>query len=447
MCSFLFPIFLTFTAALGEAIEPNGAVPGLLSPVTELQFASRMEGKTIFQLMEDVVSQGEASLKSKKPIPHGVAQGLSVVGGEPSKFETWKISGIEREIQPIRVHIHRLHEALKTSSELNEKQKTALDAWVKKFDAADATCIKNPTFANIDVLTELLLVDVQSVFESSDKAEVVLLEAVMEATTIDQRLWHMENFFGRILNAFKKRIPIEDVPLIMDGVGIHPSVIIVGLKDQKAVTGFEKKYGAWIKRVNDRLKSVAKDGSLLKDHKADLTKLIAKLDAYDKIVSNGELETIGKGIELMRTVQNFMYQDEKLAPVALRIEVGLYASHQANFFGRLQLAIQQDLKNEKDKFEYKIGGIGVRGIFNEKNRLEVTHLSGIEKINEQLDSLIRLSEQTLAASKLKESDRGILTNAIQSLQDTKDIVGKNTPYAKWVELTNTINEIHSLYKF
>lgn len=440
---FLF-LLLSTTYVTADEATSNGAVKGLLSSRMELQFATRMEGKTLFQIGEDVVRQGRESLKTGEPIAEGVAKNMKVTQGKADEITSWRIEGLETEIAPIRLHIHRLAAEFKEIEKPTAQQEKALDEWIRRFNAADLACKTEPSIAKLDALSDILLLEVNKVFLAYDRAEVKLLEAIMEASTTGKRLYHIETYFSQVMNLYIARDErTEKVQLTMDGVGLHPSVILAKLKKEKAVTGLGSRYGSNIRAIRERLQEVSGDKTLLVGQTALQIKVLKDLQTLEAELDNGDLGTIGKARDVLHSVEKLLYKEEKLAPAALRIGVGMYMSNQAGLFSDLAMQMK---KNPKATAEYLIGGIKLK-VERSKEGFQITFVELASPLSKQIDSVLQLAQQTLKQSQMGEADRIILTNAIEALRASQGAIGKPVRYGKWAAWSNMVNDIHQLYKF
>lgn len=419
-------------AQKADEVESNGAVPGLMSPTMEFQFASRMEGKTLFQIGEDVVREGRKSIRDKQAIQSGPAQGMRVTGVE-DKSETWMISGIGREIVPIQMHIHRITRQFKESEKLNAVQEKALEGWLAKFDGiANRIAKEDAKIDELDKLSDILLLDVSEVFDAVDRPDVHLLEAAMMAQVIDQRLYQIDFYFDQVLKLYRSRDPrTENISLVLDGVGIHPSQALAKKSTSKAVTGLGERYGSRVEYVHRHLKSGGGEVALIEE-----------LEALQRNFDDGKLTRIEEARNVMDKIYREIFSKKVLAPVALRVGIGMYTQNQQNLIANLIDAV----KRTPDKEDYVIGGIRMK-IFNAKGGLSLVFIDDKKLVHSQLDSLIRLAEETRDKSKLEEKNLKILNDGIEALKKSKDSLGKEVRYRDWANWTNAANELHTLFKF
>ncbi len=438
--------FATLHPALAdENAEPNGAVPGLMPSMMELQFAARMEGKTLFQLGADLVRQGQAALIAQAPIAQGIAKGMEVVAGDPDESNTWRFKGLEREIGPIRSHLTTLINKILVENKPTAAQAKGLVEWFALFTTADMRCKEQPSIKNLDAITTVLL-NATPAFRAFDQPEIRLLETILSTVRLEKHVRMISDYYSTILETFKNNPHrLEDNYLKIDKLTLNPQAALAG--NENAISGFKEQYGTWLALWALELKPYAEPNApLLKGHQAEVAKIVADTERINSELAKGLWETQDQISTLIEDIQRLLAKEEAFAPVALRIEAGILFNYEMNLFATMRdgAALARGLK--RNSLEATVGNV----TYLLDLSVNPPQIKFSDPKNEFLDKIKRvnqLAQNTLKRSQLGPSDRIILETAIASLTDSEKAIANMTSHADWVKWLHAINEIHKLYKF
>jgi len=427
-----------------EEEESNGAVAGLMPRVMELQFAALMEAKTLAHLNTTLVAQGREAIKTGLPISKGFAKGFAVTG-DPADYLTWRYKGIEREIGPIRRHVTTLVRDIIANEKITKAQEKDLTAWLASFWASDAAFSKEPSAMNLDALADTLMLQFRSI-AAFEQPEVTLLTTILYASTVEKQYNLISDHFFYLMQVYAadpKRI--QENQLSADGLTLNPKAVLEG--KEKAIVGLKDRYGRWVKTLSQDLAAYAKPGApLLKGHSVKIAKIIQSADGILTKLESGTIEVMKQLGTLINDTLELISLEEIYAPVALRIEAGKLVSYQTTLFSTIAKMVDQGKLFKMGAINGGVGKLTYRVKLTE-DPVKVSFTAGTEEYLQHLRLVRRLAEETLKRSTLADKDRKKLESAIDSLNQSEKAIPEATLLAKWVELSETVNQIHWLYRF
>lgn len=433
---FIFAFFLGLICVCPAwAQETNGAVPGLLPPLTELQAATRLEHKTLVQFADILLEEGRKARRFGGFKLGREAEGVILLGGVVGDDGSMKFDGLNREIQPIKTHLDRLVLQVLAEVKLTDAQKAGLSAWKARVDEAFALCDKEPTLRNLRSYADSLIAITEALAEF-DSPEVAFLEAGLDAWKLGRSVENAGSYFSFVLKAHKAELPkAAALAREFDGISIDPEKY-TGKDSDKILSGLDARFVAWIGRIQKRLKSVSEK---------KFSEQIGQGEKLKAEISTGSWESLQHLMDWSDGVYQQLYGDDKMAPVMLRHSQMLLINSILTRFTKLGQIAGEGRKNGASSATFNTDEF-VAEVENLKTAATV-RITKSGELGFYLEETRRLAHLTLRESKLEAADRKTLEKAITAIEEVQKEMGEAIQFKRWSEWARQIYSITELYRF
>lgn len=423
----------------------NGAVPGLMPPLMELQVATRLEAKTLRQLGQILEEEAPQAFQRGAKDLKGAAEGLKLTLGMSVDRSSWRFGGLGRETTPIWLHLSKLMESLSKEKSVTEAQLKGLRDWYGTVDQANRDLMSEASLANLKALSEALEA-VEVPLKAFDAPETVFLEVSLNASKLQRRSFDAIDFFARVQHQLKTGLK-EKPPgnptfenITMDAEAA------VKTPNGEVFRGMDDAFKAEIEKIASQLETFSKSKTaILAGDMVWFRDSASRGRAIAGELKSGKFAALAAVVEWSNEVYATSFNEPSLAPALLIHSQMMLMGAEVGLLKRigkgLEVARQQGasgLTLQRDGMKIVVKGVDQKLTFDFVE-------SG--SLNDQIEVTLRLAKATLGNSRLDKVNREKLEAVIVSLEN--QLVGLTRPSlgTDWADWVTELAKLIELYNF
>ncbi len=423
----------------------NGAVPGLMPPLMELQVAARLEAKTLRQLGQILEGEAPNAFRAGRRELLGAAEGLKLTSGMSPDPKSWRFGGLSRETTPILLHVSNLMAALQRQKNLTDAQLSGLRDWQRHFEEANRALMVEPSLQNLNALSVALeAIDVP--LRAFEAAETVFLEISLNASKLQRRSFDAIEFFAGVQNQLKSGVkqrppgnPIfENITMDADEALKNP--------EGQVFDGMDAAFKEELERLAAQLEAFSTTKSeILAGDVAWFRNTASKGRTIAAELKGGKFAALAGVVEWSNEVYATSFNEPSLSPALLLHSQMMLVATEVDVLKRVGRGLDAARRQGASGLTLQCNGmkIAVKGV-TQKLTLDFIEAGSL---SDQIEVTLRLAKNTLERSKLDKGHQAKLESVIASLENQLVALSRPTLGTDWAEWVTDLSKLVDLYRF
>jgi hypothetical protein len=423
----------------------NGAVPGLMPPVMELQVAARLEAKTLRQLAQILEHEAPNVFRTGRRELQGAAEGLMLRQGMSADATSWRFGGVGRETTPILLHVSDLMKALAGDRTVTESQLRGLRDWFEAFQEADRTFMLEPSLQNLRALSDSLE-SVEVPMRAFDAPETRFLETALNASKLQRRSFEAIDFFASIQSQLKAGV--KEKPAgnpVLEGVTMDVDQALKN-PNGKVFQGMDAAFKEEIERLAAQLEAFSKtETTMLGGETVWFRNAASRGRTIASQLEDETFATLKAVVEWSNEVYETSFYEPALAPALLIQSQMMLVADELDLLRSIGKGLDAARKQKVKRLTLNRGGIKV--MVNGVDQTLTFDFVEVGSLRNQIETTLRLARNTLEQSKLDKVNTSKLMSVIDALEGQRAALGKPTLGTEWVNWVTTLSKLVDLYNF